>query len=578
MRGYDRCGGRGKKKTYKKGLRPGRKGLSQVERNDTVIEQFDIMVQRYRAQKAELSFRQLYEDMVSRFYSEKRIVNGETVIEVYPCVMRPTQKQLYYYVRTQITEIEEYELHHGKRAMWNNKRALYSDTITPLKMKAIGVKYEIDEMEVDYELVSRVDHQQTIGRPILYLIVDVFSKMIVGYSLGFDNNSWAGVEMALLNMAEDKVEFCSRLGIKIQEEEWPVHGVLPQEILSDNGSEYLSQYFESYVRQTGVELSFAPPAMGSMKSNVEQKFHQFNAGLNRKIPGRIQRGVYGQPHKKSARLTIDEFEKIVVRFILNYNRNPMDQYPVSRDQFREGISPSPIAIWNYSFRRANGLKKIADMERYKLCLMADGRAKMTRGGIRFKNMLYVCDNLEWLGNEMVKVTFDGEKSIPVKYDKRNLDTLYFSGPSGKMGRAWLSERKYSNQFYQNLSIYEIELADAEKTKRRADYAEERLRNNLNCTQEISAIVKDAKKKHKASNRTEDTRQHRQLEKELTHKKRHIDLEEQQSMEIRGSLEDKIEGARETYEGEVSFEKSMSEVSGKSTYELIEAQRRARFQK
>lgn len=577
--GYDRCGGKGKTKTYTNGIRPGRKGLSSVVRDETVLYQFDIMVQRLKASKGRLSFTQLYEDLIRNFYSEKQVVNGETTFIPYPCVMRPTQKQLYYYVKTQISEREKYQLQHGKRKAWNNIRPLHSDTISDLDIRAIGARYEIDEMETDYELVSRADRNSVIGRAILYLVVDVFSRMLVGYSVGFDNNSWAGVEMALLNMAEDKVEVCKRLGIEIEEKDWPVHDVLPMELLSDNGSEYLSSHFEDYVKNTGVELSFAPAAMGSMKANVEQKFHQFNSRLKGTVPGEIRKDSYGQPHKKSARLTIEEFEQIVVQFILNYNKNPMDQYPLSREQFQDGITPSPLAIWNHSLQGVNGLKKISDMDQYRLCLMTDGKASLTRNGIEFKKMIYTCSDLEWLSEEMVEAALNGAKKISIKYDKRNMDYIYFVKQSGEIVQAWISKRKASNNLYWNLSFYEVEQVNNVRKEQKKENAEERMQNNMNYTQRVKEIVKQARRKHTGPNSMKDIRDNRLQEKEALHKERYVTLEEVQSEEMLSSLdgkatETKIHGVNK--EQKSSFEDKMAEIEKKSTYDLIREKELEKF--
>ena len=58
--------------------------------------------------------------------------------------------------------------------------------------------------------------------------------MIVGIYVGIENPSWASAMMAVVNLVEDKVEFCKRFGIDIDEAAWPIPG-LPDMLLSDRG-------------------------------------------------------------------------------------------------------------------------------------------------------------------------------------------------------------------------------------------------------------------------------------------------------------------------------------------------------
>lgn len=518
---YDQCGGKGKARIYQIGKKPGPKGISGIVRDEETILIFDRVKQRYATKKGRANITILYTEMVRDYYSERMIVNGEACYTPYPLAKCPSKRQLYYHLKKEVDDVKKYCIKNGQRNAWNNIRALSSDTIYPLKTKGVGCCYEMDEMETDYELVQTYDRNQVIGRAVLYMIMDVFSKSIVGYSLGIDNNSWAGAEMALLNMAEDKVSYCEGKKISITQEEWPMSGVLPTEITVDNGSEYLSKQFEAYARENGLHISFAPAGMGSMKGNIEREFRNFNMKTNGLLPGQIVKDAYRQPHIRQARLTIEEFEQIVIRFILNHNKNPMNHYHDTREIYEAGIEQSPNGIWKYSCEHTNALRKITDMDQYRLSLLCSDTATITREGIVFQQMIYTCGDIQWLSYEMAKTGVGKRRKLQIKYDKRCMDRIYYVNDNQEYELAVLSEKKTSNEKYQHLSYEEILEINYRKKDQFKINEEIRLQNDVQLLAEIQQIVKNAKALHKGGNSSKNKRENRAFEKERLHREQNV---------------------------------------------------------
>lgn len=517
---YFRCGGKGKCKNYKNGKRAGRRGISQVVRDEDVILQFEVMVRRYIRNKSGMTITMLYDDLCEKYYSTKSVVNGEISYNVFASANRPTKKQLYYYLKTHLSEHEKYEAKYGSRQAWNNIRPLHSDTIADLDLKSIGSRFEMDEMETDFYLVSRSNPNEVIGRAILYLIVDVYSKMITGFHVGCDNNSWAGAEIALLNMAESKVDICERAGIYISEEDWPVSGYLPDMIQVDNGAEYLSFDFERFASENGIKIAYTPARMGSFKPNVERKFRQFNLQMKGRLPGEIRKDVYGQPHISEARLNIEDFYKIVLQFILYHNKTPIGKYQCDKSIFDAGIIPTPLNIWNFKMKETNNLRRIPNIEQYRFSLLSDANATITREGIIFNKMIYTCEDLEWLSREMAEASFGPRKKIAIKYDKRNLNIIHIER-NGYYITGWLNERKTINEKYFDSIIEQVESINKQLSQR------ERLSHELGVVQRINLnaktdeIVKDAKRRHSGKNSKKNIRENRRIEKELLHKEAQI---------------------------------------------------------
>ncbi len=54
-------------------------------------------------------------------------------------------------------------------------------------MAGPGSRYEIDATIADVYLLS-ADRQRVIGRPTLYVVVDVFSRMVAGFYIGLETH------------------------------------------------------------------------------------------------------------------------------------------------------------------------------------------------------------------------------------------------------------------------------------------------------------------------------------------------------------------------------------------------------
>ena len=115
----------------------------------------------------------------------------------------------------------------------NNKRLLLSDNLKGVTGPWDCV--EMDEVEVDLSLVSVDDPKRVVGRPVVYVMLDLYTRLIVAVSIGFDNNSVLGFTNCLMNLADDKVEYCKKYGLTITENIWP-SGYLPKRIRCDRGA------------------------------------------------------------------------------------------------------------------------------------------------------------------------------------------------------------------------------------------------------------------------------------------------------------------------------------------------------
>ena len=148
-----------------------------------------------------------------------------------------------------------------------------------------GDTYQIDATIADIYLVSRSNPNILIGRPVLYFVTDVFSRMITGFAVGLSGPSWEGAMSALYNMVSNKVDVCKKYGIEISEKEWPCQGI-PAKLLVDNG-EMKCEASNGIVLDLGIQIENTPAWRPDLKGIVENSFRLLNGQTKEILPGSV---------------------------------------------------------------------------------------------------------------------------------------------------------------------------------------------------------------------------------------------------------------------------------------------------
>ena len=153
----------------------------------------------------------------------------------------------------------------GNRKYELNHRAVLGTSVGDLY--GPGTKYQIDATIADVYIVSSFNRNWIIGRPVIYVVIDVFSRMVVGLYVGLEGPSWFGAMMALANTASDKVSYCKQYGIDITKEEWDCH-YLPQTLLADRG-ELEGYNVERLISAFHMKVENTPPYRADWKGIVD---------------------------------------------------------------------------------------------------------------------------------------------------------------------------------------------------------------------------------------------------------------------------------------------------------------------
>ena len=208
--------------------------------------------------------------------------------------MSPAQVVVQVQARAQTVGVEDYpgrttvyrilrpliEKQQQKRSLgWRQDRL----TLHTREGLAIGIEWSNQVWQVDHTRadVLVVDQSgEVLGRPWLTIVVDTYSRCIMGIHLGFDAPSSAVVCLALRHGILPK-QYSSAYELQGN---WGTYG-LPQYLYTDGGKDFRSQHLEQVATELGIVLCLRrKPSDGGI---VERPFGTFNTQFFSTLPGYV---------------------------------------------------------------------------------------------------------------------------------------------------------------------------------------------------------------------------------------------------------------------------------------------------
>ena len=502
----------GKRNPYKYSMKTGHPTMNALGKGvpltDEIRTYFDEAIKDFLIGRAKTK-KDAYMTMIEKhFINEEETPTGIRV-SVLPDNLRPTLKQFLNYTRVRVPQEEIDRAKTSAREQRNNKRLLLSDNLQGVM--GPGDLWEVDECEIDLSLVSVENPSVTVGRPIVYVMIDVYTRMIVAYSVAFDNNSVLGITNCFLNLLDDKQELCNRFGIQIGANEWPSK-ILPLRLRSDYGAEYISHAMDTICCKLGVAKELVSPATGSLKGQVEQLFHQIHAAQNSLLEGKgLIEKRYDSNHHQEATLNIQEFEAVLLTYIVGHNRKYMEKYPLTKDMRQQNVEPCPIDLWKYGVSLNGSPRPITNEVMFRHSLLLPVKASVGRAGITFKGLFYINLQDEALLRDMYLASTHGKKKLESAcIDPRNIGHLYYIR-EGKLMTASLNYKKTGMKEYEGMTLSEYNALHNKKNDDDAIGRETNLQMDIAIRDRQAKIVSEAQKRH-LSPSTENLRANRASEK------------------------------------------------------------------
>ncbi|MDA2239535.1 transposase [Bacillus cereus group sp. Bc222] len=492
---YQKRGGKGKdKKMGDKKMGVPRKAKEIFGEGKNITEEMKEKIRKeyvkHYVNDKKASLKQAYYNFLYENFSRKQIINGIEHIVLNQHVFFPSFDQFKYW---------------GKKLTDNNnvKRKRIGEWQYNLTQREIlatsnayvfgpGSVFQIDSTPADIYLVSSINPNIIIRRPHLYFVVDVFSRLIVGFHVDTRPASLAAAKLALYCTGANKMDYCKKIGVEIGEEEWPSEH-MPFSLVADRG-ELRSKAVEALEGFLNIHVANTPAYRPELKGIVERALGMVQQKAKALIPGYVDKdfGIRGSDdYRLDAVLNIEDFRKYIIEFIRKHNQSVLQTYELSKEMIRDNVLPIPINLWRWGITHQSGLLHKVQINQLKYSCMTLDKAKVTGKGVIFKKMKYFSKEFQdkgWFAFSRGKV-----KTIDIVYDARDMTYIYYRDSETKdvvVLKMDESSKYYGKALMEIEAIQEYEFS----LKKQAFYSD--LEKELTFTHRIKKITNEAEIRQK----------------------------------------------------------------------------------
>ncbi|WP_162144810.1 Mu transposase C-terminal domain-containing protein [Metapseudomonas resinovorans] len=309
-------------------------------------------------------------------------------------------------VASRLKDLPARDLHkkkHGAESASQNYGARPGKKITSLPLEHV----QMDHTLVDVILVDN-EHRCPLGRPWLTVLIDIHTRVILGYYLSLHHPSTISVAGAMTHAALPKRKFLQDMGLP--PECYPFFGV-PKVIHMDNAKEFKSTKFIKACVRNNIKPEWRPYGAKHYGGHVERLIGTIMTEYVHFLPGTTLSNVVqrkGYHSEKNSALTFKEFSRWFA-----------GQVAIYHGRKHKAIQCSPKAAWESCFtNRAEGAIHPPLLENpwaFRLDFMPEETRKIHPAGVTLNN--------RWYWNPAL-VPFIGLSNVTVKYDPFSMATIW----------------------------------------------------------------------------------------------------------------------------------------------------------
>ncbi|MDC3735262.1 transposase [Pseudomonas syringae pv. syringae] len=272
----------------------------------------------------------------------------------------------------------------------------------------------LEVAQADHTLIDIIlcDHKtrKPIGRPWLTVIIDTYSRVLLGYYIGFNAPSSISIATALCHAAFQKNQFMNSLGL--DPEHYPFFG-LPSILHMDNAKEFRSAKLERACAIHNVKTEFRPLGRKHYGGTVERFIGTMMTSKVHFLPGTTFSNTQkrkGYDSEKTSALSLKEFYKWFALEVVMYHSTPHRGLDKGRK--------SPKDVWLEYYNSGDVVKYppvLQDPLRFRLDFLPEVRRTITTRGIEFNTEYYWSAGLS---------PYVGLKQQLVKYDPLSIASVW----------------------------------------------------------------------------------------------------------------------------------------------------------
>lgn len=305
-----------------------------------------------------------------------------------------------------ISQLDEYEVDKARKGekYANEKHKTLGKAPGPTRPLE---RVECDDTKTDL-LVIDPETSLALGRPWLMILIDVFTRMILGYFLSFYPPSHVTVMMAMKHAIRPKTYVKEKYPDIVNT--WDTYGLI-EVLVIDNAKHWYGNGLKDAFYQTGTDMQFAPVRIPWYKGAIERLLETIHSSLIHKQPGTtfsniFEKGDYDP--EKHAVIWLDLLDEILHKWIID----------VYSQDIHTGINDIPARRWKNSIVKFPPALPPAHTDLDVIFGKVTYR-KISGTVIHFKNLEYSDSILTTIKTELRE---DGR--IKIKYDPTDLGMIY----------------------------------------------------------------------------------------------------------------------------------------------------------
>ncbi|MAZ86085.1 MAG: integrase [Cellvibrionaceae bacterium] len=307
-------------------------------------------------------------------------------------------------------------------------------------------RVEADHTPLDINVLND-DTETLLGRPTLTVLIDHYSRMVMGFQISFEEPSYASASLAVGSAVLPKNELLDSYGV---EGSWPAHGVM-ETMVADNGTEFWGDNLDMAISEVGSVLQYSPVKSPNYKGVVERFFRTLKTMLIDALPGKTNGVGNGSDEYKAeqeAKLTLTQFKKIFLNWLVNiYHLEP-----------RGKAENSPLELWNESSREFPVVEE--DRKRIETILMASDTRTIQRDGVQIENLKYNSDSLRDIYRR------EGVTKTLIKYSPFDIGHIYVFD---ELNGIYVCVRCDNYRYAKGLSMYAHKAIQKHANEQRKSY-------------------------------------------------------------------------------------------------------------
>jgi putative transposase len=340
-----------------------------------------------------------------------------------------------------LSEFDKYAARHGNEAARHRFRNMKGHIFTSAPLE----RAEIDHTTLDLIVVD--DRTNAVcGRPTVTVCVDDYTRMILGFYIGFKGPSYYAVAQCLKQCIRPKADLRDRY--PNIDHDWPSFGVM-RNLVCDNGLEFHGTSLEKGCLSLNINITHAPRRTPWAKGKVERVIGSLNRAVAHIAPGTTfsntqEKGDYDST--KHATVTLSALRAAITKWVVD----------VYHQQEHRMLETTPAAMWTSSIRPEDIRHDTEDID-LDVALARSTAKRLTHKGVTIDGLLYNSDELRDLrklkgANVDVEVRVDDddlgaiwvlspEYRTPFKVPALNID--YAAGLTADQHGVYRARRKES---------------------------------------------------------------------------------------------------------------------------------------